>query len=705
MKLESQSPPPEERALSLADFAAETLDFASVRAIYERFALSSLGLSALRELAPLSESEARAAVGRAREMQLLDAAGDLPGLAGVSDLAPMLEAARDHGRALEDDAIVALRAFVGAAERLSDWMLRRRTDVPAIGALGQGLPDLEALREQIDARVDTRGRVRDDATPQLSAAKREEGELQRSIDRTLEGLMRRPEIKNALIDSNRHLRGGRLVLAVKAKSAGRVRGLHHDRSQSEQTVFVEPREVVEPGNRLADCRARVRNEIARILLELTRFVLQCEQELRLAAERIAKLELALIGVHFAKAFEARIPKLPGEPGAAAGLLLRSARHPLLVDQEQRGELEEVVPIDLRLGEHFDMLIVTGPNTGGKTLALKTAGLFALCARMGLPVPCAEGSTVPLYSGVVADIGDEQEISQSLSTFSSHLVRIREGLLRAERDTLVLVDELGGGTDPDEGAALGEAILDELLRRGVPTIASTHLGKLKEFAFRHARAENACVEFDAETLEPRYRILLGTPGESGALVVAERLGLPASVVRRAEERLERRDGELLQLMSDVRHARTEAERVRSQAEERLERAEREGRAVEVKRQELERRGDLLEAEAQRGIEERVRDARRGLERLRALVEQLPGTHAEKIRASIAVVEETLSNASLSERRELFLRGLNKGGLVYLPRYRKRCLVHKVDRGRREVTVKLGSMKIKVAFDEITWYESL
>src|SRR5262249_55541072 len=203
--------------------------------------------------------------------------------------------------------------------------------------------------------------------------------------------------------------------------------------------------------------------------------------------------------------------------------------PLLLEEERLGHLDAVVPLDLRLGGEFDLLVITGPNTGGKTLALKSAGLAALMARMGLALPCAEGTSVPLFDGVVADIGDEQEIQQSLSTFSSHLVRIQAGLARSSRDTLVLLDELGGGTDPSEGAALGEALLEELLGRGSATLASTHLGSLKEFAYRHERAENAHVEFDLATLRPLYSLVIGAPGESRALAIARRLGLAAGLV--------------------------------------------------------------------------------------------------------------------------------------------------------------------------------
>lgn len=362
-------------------------------------------------------------------------------------------------------------------------------------------------------------------------------------------------------------------------------------------------------------------------------------------------------------------------------------------------------MDLRLGVDFDMLLITGPNTGGKTLALKTAGLFALMTRAGLPVPAEDGTTVPLYDAVLADIGDEQEIRQNLSTFASHLVRVTAALERATPESLVLLDELGGGTDPDEGGALGTAILEELLTRRVPTLVSTHIGKLKEFAYRNPRAENASAEFDQDTLAPRYRLTLGTPGESCALVIARRVGLAPRVCDVAAERLERREGELENLMGDVRSARMAAEATRQEAEEGLaEVRERLTQARERERQ-LEERADQLEREAQKGIEERVRDAMRSLDRARRVLAQVPADARREASEVLDRMEQELTGATLTERRSAFIDGLAKGSLVYLPRYRQRVLVHKIDRERREVVAKMGSMKVRVSFDEVTPYDSL
>lgn len=683
-------------------FAADVLELPAVLRLFERHASSSLGVRALRELAPRSEQEARAALTRLAEFSKLLAAEDTPGMAGVSD--PLPPATRG-ARAMDEERFLVLRGFLDAARRLAAWFAERADDLPGLAAVAARVPNVSRLLEQLDRVLDERGRVRREASDLLRRLRREQTSLSSDIDARMRQVQGRGEVRAVLSDGAIHRRGGRPVLAVRAKSSGRVKGIVHDRSQSGESVFVEPVEVIELGNRLAEVQADERREVERILLELTASIRQQRPRIESAAAAVAEIELAEIGARYAAQHAARPALTPGDPRASQGLLLRSARHPLLIEQVSLGLLQEVVPIDLRLGADFDMLIVTGPNTGGKTVALKTAGLFALLTRMGLPVPAAEGTSVPLYDRIAADIGDEQEIRQNLSTFASHLVRIKAALETATEHCLVLLDELGGGTDPEEGAALGEAVLEDLLERGVPTLVSTHIGKLKEFAFRRPRVENACTEFDVESLEPLYKLLIGTPGESSAIVIARRLGLPERVTRSAESRRVRREGEAAELIDDLRAARVEAERLRSDAEQRLEQASGHAREMEQDRAELERRGEQLEREAQLGIDERVRGALRHLQRANALVEQLPGETARPMRESLKALKAELTGASLTERREAFLETLRKGSLVYLPRYRQRVLVHKVDRSKREVSCKLGSMKIRVAFEEVTPYESL
>ncbi|MEZ6017235.1 MAG: hypothetical protein R3F49_19130 [Planctomycetota bacterium] len=691
-----------ELRLRRAEYAADVLELDAVLELIARRADSSLGKRAIAAVAPLGAARARARLARQTELALLARVGDLPTFAGVTDVLP--PGSESFAR-LDEDRMASMRDFLQANVRLRDWSQARVEDVPRCAEWMALAPDTTELAQAIDRVLDPRGRVRDDASPQLQRLRANVQELQERIERTARAVLQRSDVRVHLTDGAIHRRAGRPVLAVKAKLSGRVKGLVHDRSQSGESVFIEPAECLELGNRLAEVVADERREVERILMALSQRVLAERASIEAASACVAELELGTAVARWAKDVDGRVALEPGERGAAQGLLLRAARHPQLVQQVAEGRLAAVVPIDLRLGVEFDLLLITGPNTGGKTLALKTAGLFALLTACGLPVPAGEGTTVPQYEGVLADIGDEQEIRQNLSTFASHLVRVRGALERATANTLVLLDELGGGTDPDEGAALGEAILETLLKRRAPTLASTHIGKLKEFGFRRPRAENACAEFDTVTLEPRYRLLLGTPGESSALIIARRLGVAEEVVALARTRLERRDGEVVAAMNDLRKARVAAEATRQTAEREREEASRALREVVDQQAALTQKSQQLEAEAQKGIEERVRDAMRQLARARQRLEQVPPDARKELAAILDALEADLTGASLSERRQEFLRGIGKGSLVYLPRYRQRVVVHKVNREKREIVAKLGAMNVKVTFDEVTPYESL
>jgi len=688
-------------------FAATGLDFELVRAQFVALSVTSLGARALRELQPLSDDEVARALARARDVELLARAGEAVGLAGVVDLQPAREGVQRFNRPLERDELANLAGFLAACERLVEWLHERRLDTPALHELAVGFPEMLRLRKAFDAAVDERGELRDDASPRLARLRAELRALEARVAEILARVIADPALRPYIADFKPQRRGGRRVIAFKARSTPRINGVVHERSQSGETVFIEPREAVESANRVVEIEQSIRAEEARILVELTRLFLEHGEALDEASARLARLEIAVVSLRYCREFGARLASIGefhADKSHERGLVLRGARHPLLVEQLRSGALGEVVPIDVRLGGEFDLLVITGPNTGGKTLALKTVGAAAWCMRLGLPVCCDEGSRIPLYDGVIADIGDEQEIRQSLSTFASHLARIQAGLLHATDRTLCLLDELGGGTDPDEGGALGAALLEHLLERRVPTMATTHIGKLKEFCFAHRRAENASVEFDAASLKPRYRLLVGTPGESNALSIAERRGLPREIVARAREMLVRRDRDAADLMKKLRGASEHTEQLRREAEARLAELRRSGEQLEQRQGELAKKGELLEAEAQNALEERIRDARKALEQAVALLAQLPAEKAAAMRSALDTLDAALSRASLTDRRKVFLDGLDKGQLVYIPRYRQRCSIKKVERERKCVTVRLGSMNLSVPFDEITWCEA-
>ena len=436
------------------------------------------------------------------------------------------------------------------------------------------------------------------------------------------------------------LREGRYVLPVRSEARSAVPGIVHDASASGATVYVEPMAVVDLGNRWRELEAQERHEVERVLRDLAEAVGDAADDLADAVERLARLDLALAKARLAEEFGAtalaeRARDVPWLVDAPAELRLVEARHPLLDG--------EVVPVTIEAGGEARALLITGPNTGGKTVALKTAGLLCVMALAGLPVPAAAGSRVPVYDAVFADIGDEQSIEQSLSTFSGHMTAIIDILERADARSLVLLDELGAGTDPTEGAALAIAIVERLVAAGVTLIATTHHSELKLYAHNRADVANASVEFDVATLAPTYRLRIGIPGQSNALAIATRLGMPDEVIEAAGAGLSSEQRDLESVLADLRDQLTAAE-------DRAERAAADRDAAEALRIDLEGRLSELAEESARLREDardrvraEVRDAERLLQRARreieaARLEQAAEDLERARRAAAALVPE-------------------------------------------------------------------
>jgi len=360
---------------------------------------------------------------------------------------------------------------------------------------------------------------------------------------------------------------------------------------------------------------------------------------------------------------------------------------------------KVVPFSVRLGDTFDVVVLTGPNTGGKTVTLKTIGLIALLPRIGCFVPCASGAQVPMYPGVFADVGDEQDLTQSLSTFSGHVSRIARILREAPAGSLVLLDELGSGTDPLEGEALSTALLDHLLHKGHRAVVTTHLGRLKEFAGRRPRAANACVEFDPDSLRPTYRLILGIPGASNALRIARNLGLPREILDQADEIAKETRDPGTDLYDELDRARAAVERLREGAEEdrRAARKERDSSAKEADA--LGREKESLLAQAEAAAEGRLRRFAEELEEPRRALLQLGGAGAQVAGQLMEAIRRALASTPLAEQRKRFAKGLKPGDKVLLPRFNEVCRVRRVSRKDGKIEVDYRSMSVTVGFDEI------
>ncbi len=678
----------------------DALEFGRATSLVAARATGPLGADRVQSERPSGDrEEVERRLRETSEMMLLLAAGEAPSLAGAGDPRGSLAKLAEGSAPLEPKELLALDGFLAAAEAARD-SLGGRGDCPALRTLARGIADFAAVRTELGRTVDPDGSIPDRSSPRLARVRGEIALLEQEIAGKVEALLRRPGLRPHLQSRKPVWRDGRVLLAVKSGSRGRIPGVLHERSGTGATAFVEPPELVEPGNRLADLRVRERRETAAVLLAATRRLLAVRPAIEEACTRVGALDAALAKARYAREVGATVPAI----AEGRTLELRGARHPLLLEAVRRalpGAPAEVVGIDLRLGSDFDLLLLTGPNTGGKTVALKTAGLLAALALAGFPVCARAGTTVPLYDAFFVDIGDEQEIAQSLSTFSSHLRRIAPALERAGERSLVLLDELGSGTDPAEGAALARAILERLLERRASVLATTHLGPLKSLAYVHPRAENGSVEFDAPTLRPLYRLRIGLPGESNALAVAARLGLPGEVVSKARESLAGERHPLDRAVEEVRDRRVEAERALEEARRLGEEAARERSEVEAARLALEEARRSVAAEAESVVEESFGRARQVLE------EEIGAAQAPAVRGGLERLRgrlaEALRSTPFGERRLAFLRRLRRDDLVYLRRFRQRCPVRKVDFDREVLSVLVGGMRMEVPFDEVSFVE--
>ena len=531
----------------------------------------------------------------------------MPGLTlgGARDVRNLLKSA-ERGAMLDPQGLLDIQATLVSAKTLKRSIPGpgARSQITAAGAkvgsypalseIVQGIVECPKLVSEIERCISNQGEVVDSASPTLARVRRQ---LAVARDRVLEKLSRlltSPDAAGYLQEAIITQRGGRYVVPIKAEYRGRVQGIVHDQSASGATLFVEPLAIVELGNEWREHQLEEQREVERILLELSALVAAHSTEIQSTVAALARLDLAFAKAQYAFALKANEAVLLPEKGQEYLRLIR-ARHPLLSP-------DSVVPIDVELGGAFSILVVTGPNTGGKTVALKTVGLLAVMALCGLQIPAAENSAVRVFRGIYADIGDEQSIEQSLSTFSSHIGNIIRILADADEGSLVLLDELGAGTDPTEGSALARAILSQLLERKIPAMATTHYAELKLFAQATDGVENASVEFDVATLSPTYRLTVGLPGKSNAFAIARRLGLDQSIIDQAQGFISSEDQEADRLLERVRRSRHELGRATSAAQNALSAAREKDREARKLVRETERERNELLAEARAQLEE-------------------------------------------------------------------------------------------------------
>jgi DNA mismatch repair protein MutS2 len=454
-----------------------------------------------------------------------------PPLESVPDVRPVLARSRLGGSVLEGSELLLMLPVLDSAPRLAAYGRAARDPAPAVAEMTDTLPRLDDVRDALRRALDDDGGVTDQASPRLGQLRREVRARRRRLVQDLERLLQSSHADRLFADRFVTIRHGRYVVPVRAEARGSVRGIVHDRSQSGQTIFVEPEAVVEANNELVELEREEAQEVARVLADLTDLVRARGPELDTLLEVLGELDWLFARASLANRMHATAPVVGDAESRSVDL--RDARHPLLVAQGWRDPARPAVPIDIRLDADRPLLVITGPNAGGKTVALKTLALLALMAQTGCHIPAAERSRLPVFDALHAIIGDDQSVAENLSTFSAFVKQAREILGDAGPGSLVLLDELGAGTDPDEGAALARAILEALDAAGALVVASTHLEPLKTFASTYPRARNASVEFDTAALAPTFRLRYDVPGQSYALAIAGRLGLPAALIERAQ----------------------------------------------------------------------------------------------------------------------------------------------------------------------------
>lgn len=587
----------------------DKLEFALVRQALAAEAQCGLGRELANRVAPARRlPQITNWLTQGEEFARLTDARGLPPFGGVRDVRAMVKRAIPPAK-LEPNEFAELSTTLEGVHAVRLWFEGAGEAFPHAARLIARLGEFRAIQERISRMIDHAGRVRDDASERLSRIRYDIDDARAKIRDVFDRLLRQASLTKFLQYGGATFHEDRMVLPLRADQRGRIPGIIHRSSDSGQTLFVEPAEAVELNNRRVSLLASEAEEISRLLWELTHLVHLNQAPILQTLEAMAVVDLLSAKVKFARNHDLTWPAVRAE----RKLALRQARNPILMlafgameSAKAEGPPRRVVPIDVRLGDDFDIMLLTGPNTGGKTATLKTVGLVCLMAQSGLPIPAATGATLPLFDDIFIDVGDEQSLQQSLSTFSAHLARILDIVQRARQTSLVLIDEMGAGTDPDEGAAIGRAVLERLLATGCLAMVTTHLGALKAVGFEQNRVDNACVQFDIESLRPTYELRIGEPGNSNALAIASRLGMPKKMVEAARRHLNRRERALSKAIAGTLDARRDAERARKDAENaRIEAA----------------RATLAALDQSRQLEERQRAYSKWVENVMALT---PGT---------------------------------------------------------------------------------
>lgn len=680
----------------------KTLEFYKIREQLQKFVSSKLGAELVEKLLPSSnfdevvkwqhETDEAATVIRLK--------GNVP-LGGIFDIRPHAKRAQIGGM-LSPQELMEIASTIRAGRILQKFfeeMLEEGIELPAIQEYIQSIFVMTDIEKLISNAIGEQGEVLDSASEKLRTLRSQLRTNEARVRERLESMIRSSSAQKMLSDAIITIRNERFVIPVKQEYRSHYGGIVHDQSSSGQTLFIEPQAIVQLNNDLQEIRMKEQQEIERILLLLSTTVGEYTNELLQNVKVLAKLDFMFAKARYAKELKASKPALNRE----GRIKLLKARHPLL-------PIEEAVPNDIFLGDEFSAIVITGPNTGGKTVTLKTVGLCTLMAQAGLQIPAMDGSEAAVFESVFADIGDEQSIEQSLSTFSSHMVNIVEILKNVDQNSLVLFDELGAGTDPQEGAALAISILDEVYNRGARIIATTHYPELKAYGYNREGVVNASVEFNVETLSPTYKLLIGVPGRSNAFEISKRLGLDEKIIQQARGYIGEDTNKVENMIASLEVSRKMAEEERKEAHELLKTAEKLHKDLQKQMMEYYEQKDKMlekaESEAKQLVEKAKEEAEHIIKELRDL----------RIRKNAEVKEHELIEArrrleeaapKLTKKKKTIVKAskheFKPGDEVKVLSFnQKGHLVEKVSSD--EWQVQIGIMKMKVNESDLVYIDS-
>jgi DNA mismatch repair protein MutS2 len=677
----------------------KTLEFDKVLEKLADYAAFSASAAMARQLQPVSNlntAQDRQAV-TAEARLLLSLNSDIS-VGGSRDIRPQVARAAQHGM-LEAEDLLNIRYTLVTARELSRTLIEGAEKMPLLAEFGAQLPPPPGIIEAISRTISERGEVMDSASPKLGTIRRDIKIAHDRLMSRLQQMISDPNKGKMLQEAIITQRNGRYVIPLRAEFKGRIKSIVHDQSASGATLFVEPLATVELNNEWHELQLKERDEVRRILLEISDMVGEQADVIKNIVFTLAKFDLALMMAKYAEDIDASEPQLvpfdnrqDGHPGSV--LQLREARHPLL-------DPEKVVPIDVVLDEQTFGVVITGPNTGGKTVSLKTIGLLALMAQSGLQIPAQSGSKMTVFDNIFADIGDEQSIEQSLSTFSGHITNITRIFKIADSKSLILFDELGSGTDPQEGSALARALLSFMVNHQITCLVATHYPELKAFAHNTPGITNASMEFNLHTLRPTYHLMIGLPGRSNALAISERLGLPAEIIGDARTMIDPAELKAEDLLNEIHRQNNVARKERRKAEksrmnarkaerelnERLEKIEDERQAVlEKARLEAQEKSRQLENELEE-VRKALSRARQPLEALKSIEEQVQDVQAE---VEAPAVRKTAKPGSRKEPLRLGekvqVRSLGMRGVI-------------TSLTENDVEVQIGNLRLRAGYKDL------